>query len=219
MSGNDCISTDNHQQTKRLSIGILGGTFDPVHNGHIEMAQAAMEKRGLERIIFIPAAISPFKAAGPNAGESDRIEMLNRALSDFPHFEISKIELDRKKISYTIDTIRNLDVKLREDGEIFLIIGMDNLLSIAKWKDIKLLVKRCRFIIITRPGYKIDRLSGENKYWSDMIMESGRGDIISLNIPYSSTMIRNAVREGKDISNWVPDKVKSYIMEKGLYVT
>jgi len=88
--------------SRQLSIGILGGAFDPVHNGHLEMARAAMEECGLNRVIFIPAAISPFKIDGPIVGASDRLEMLNRAITGFPDYEISKIELDRKEISYTM---------------------------------------------------------------------------------------------------------------------
>jgi nicotinate-nucleotide adenylyltransferase len=201
----------------QLSFGILGGAFDPVHNGHLEMARAAMEECGLDRVIFIPAAVSPFKTDGPIAAGADRLEMLNRAINGFPYYEISKIELDRKEISYTIDTIRELDRDYGPELELSLIIGMDNLLSIAGWKDIELLIDRCRFIIITRPEFEIGRLTGENKYWTDTIMESGRGCIISLDIPVSSTAIRSAIRRGEDISVLVPDGVGSYIMEKGLY--
>jgi nicotinate-nucleotide adenylyltransferase len=204
---------------RQLSIGILGGAFDPVHNGHLGIARAAMKECGLDRIVFIPAAVSPFKPAGPQAGESDRLEMLRRAIAGCPDYEISKIELDREKISYTIDTILELGKEYGPEVEFFLIIGMDNLLSIAGWRDIELLTDRCSFIIITRPEFEMGELRGENKYWADKIMESGRGCIIPRELPVSSTEIRQAVREGKDISGNVPAGVRSYIMEKGLYRT
>jgi len=214
-------STGNHQLSspvnRQLSIGILGGAFDPVHNGHLEMASAARDECGLDRVIFIPAAVSPFKTGGPVAAGSDRLEMLNRAIAGSPDYEISKIELDRQEISYTIDTIWELDKEYGPEVKLFLIIGMDNLLSIAGWKDIELLIEMCRFIIITRPEFEMGELRGENKYWADKIMESGRGCIISREFPVSSTEIRQAVREGKDISGWVPDTVRSYIMGNGLY--
>ena len=203
--------------SRQLSIGILGGAFDPVHNGHLEMARAAMEECGLNRVIFIPAAISPFKIDGPIVGASDRLEMLNRAITGFPDYEISKIELDRKEISYTIDTIRELHKEYGPKAELYLIIGMDNILAIAGWKDIELLIEKCRFIIITRPEFEIGELTGEDKYWTDKIMDSGRGSILSRHIPVSSTAIRAAIREGKEISAQVPDGVRSYIIEKGLY--
>ena len=214
------LSTVNRQLSspvnRQPSFGILGGAFDPVHNGHLEMARAAMAEGGLDRVIFIPAAISPFKIDGPIASPSDRLEMLNRAIADYPDYEVSEIELDRKEISYTIETIRELE---QEHGgaELYLIIGMDNLLSIAGWKNIELLIERCRFIIITRPEFEIDRLTGENKYWTDKIMVSGRGSIISRDLPVSSTAIREAVGEGEDISDLVPEAVNSYIKETGLY--
>ena len=212
---NQQASTVNRQ----LSIGILGGAFDPVHNGHLEMARAAMEEGGLDRVLFIPAAVSPFKTGGPVAAGSDRLEMLSRAIAGCPDYEISKIELDRNKISYTIETIRELGKEYGPEAELFLIIGMDNLLSIAGWRDIEILTERCSFIIITRPEFEMGELRGENKYWADKIMESGRGCIISRELPVSSTDIRQAIREGKDISRWVPEPVKFYIMEKGLYRT
>ena len=202
---------------RQLAIGILGGAFDPVHNGHMEMARAAMEECGLDRVIFIPAAISPFKTDGPIVGASDRLEMLNLAIAGFSDYEISKIELDRKEISYTIDTIRELHKEYGPKAELYLIIGMDNILAIAGWKDIELLIEKCRFIIITRPEFEIGELTGEDKYWTDKIMDSGRGSILSRHIPVSSTAIRAAIREGKDVSNWVPDGVMYYIIEKGLY--
>lgn len=207
-----------NQDIAHRSIGILGGVFDPVHNGHLEMARAAMEGCGLDWVIFIPASVSPFKTGGPVAGGGERLEMLNRALAGFTDYKISKIELDRKEISYTIDTIWELGEEYGPEAKLFLIIGMDNLLSIAGWKDIELLIERCRFIIITRPEFEIGRLSGEDKYWTDKIMKSGRGRIISRRLPVSSTAIRKAIREGKEISAWVPAGVSSYIMEKGLYI-
>ena len=183
------------------------------------MAAAAMEECGLDRVLFIPASISPFKSSGPVACRVDRLEMLSRAIAGSPDYEISKIELDREKISYTIDTILELGKEYGPEVEFFLIIGMDNLLSIAGWRDIELLTERCSFIIITRPEFEMGELRGENKYWADKIMESGRGCIIPRELPVSSTEIRQAVREGKDISGKVPDGVRSYIMGKGLYRT
>ena len=200
-----------------LKIGVLGGTFDPVHNGHLAMARAALDKFGLQRVIFVPAAVSPYKTGEPVASGDDRVAMLHRAIDSCPEYRISGIELERGGISYTIDTILELH-RDREPGvEIFLIIGMDSLLEISGWERIGTLINLCRFIVVERPEFKPERLTGKNKYWAERIIRPDRSNIIKLSFPISSTGIREAVRAGRDPEQWVPPGVAAYIKEKGLY--
>ncbi|MEA1926809.1 MAG: nicotinate (nicotinamide) nucleotide adenylyltransferase, partial [Candidatus Auribacterota bacterium] len=152
---------------RQPSLGILGGAFDPVHNGHLKMARVAMEEGGLDKVIFIPVAVSPLKTGGPVAESQARLAMLEIALADYPDYVVSGIELDREGISYTIDTLRELREDYGPAAELTLIIGMDNFLSIAGWRDIESLIEMSKFIIISRPGFKINRLAGKDKYWAD----------------------------------------------------
>ncbi|MFH1038789.1 MAG: nicotinate-nucleotide adenylyltransferase [PVC group bacterium] len=199
-------------------IGLLGGAFDPVHNGHLEMARAAMKECGLDRVIFIPASISPFKSSAPRTAARDRLAMLRRALADQPGCAVSGIELARGGVSYTVETVRQIQGEHGPDASLSLIIGMDNLLQIAGWKEIELLIGLCRFIIIARPGCETSRLSGKNKYWAERIIARDRGRILPLSIPISSSAVRGAVREGRDLTGLVPPAVAGYIKEKGLYL-
>ncbi len=200
-----------------LKIGLLGGAFDPVHNGHLEMARAAMQKCGLDRVIFIPASISPYKPEAPHAAPRDRVAMLRRALADQPGFLLSEIELDRGGVSYTIESVRQLRDEYGPSAVFHLIMGMDNLLQIAGWKEIESLIALCRFIIIGRPGCGLGAVTGDNKYWAEQVIRKGGGCVIPLSVPISSSEVRQAIRLGRDLSGLVPPVVASYIEEKNLY--
>lgn len=201
-----------------IKMGILGGAFDPVHNGHLAMARAAMTECGLTEVIFVPAAISPYKTGEPIASERDRVAMLCQAIADQPAYSVSEMELDRGGISYTIETVQQLQRECDPEAEIFLIIGMDNLLGIAGWERIESLIEICHFIVLKRPEFELEQLGGENRYWAERIMDRVRGQIISLSVPVSSTVIRAAAREGRDLSAWVPPGVAAYIKENRLYI-
>ena len=201
--------------TKR--IGILGGTFNPVHNGHLALAKSALERGGLEKIIFIPTALPPHKSSRELITASDRMEMLRRAVGGHPALEVSDIELKRGGKSYTVDTLRQLREVLGPEAEFYLIIGADNLLEIADWREVEKLVRECRFIIITRPGFSLDKLSGENARWANKIIEKDGSNIIELSLPASSSEIRERIGRGENVGNSVPEGVLDYIREKGLY--
>lgn len=142
--------------THRKAIGILGGTFDPVHYGHLVAAQYAAYGFNLDRVIFMPAAHPPHKNAADVLEAKHRLAMLQLAIADNPVFEMSTLEIDRSGVSYTIDTIESMR-RAYTDADLFFIMGMDSLYILDTWKDVQRLVTLCRFIVVTRPNYHLDR--------------------------------------------------------------
>jgi nicotinate-nucleotide adenylyltransferase len=201
--------------TKR--IGILGGTFNPVHNAHLVLASTVLEKYGLEKIIFIPTALPPHKSSRGLITAADRIAMLKLATQKYPVFAVSDLELKRGGKSYTVDTLRELREEFGPEVEFVLIIGSDNLLEIAEWREIETLTELCRFIVVTRPGYPLERLEDENARWAGKILKPDRSNIIELSVDISSSEIREKVRRKEDIRKLVPGEVADYIRRKRLY--
>ncbi len=198
-------------------IGLLGGAFDPVHNGHLEMARAARGAAGLDRVVFVPAAVSPYKTGEASAPAADRLAMLKLATAGRSGWEVCEIELDRGGISYTIDTLRDLRGDLGEGAVFHLIIGMDNYLQIAGWKEIGSVIELSRLVVVARPGFDPARISGESRYWADRIRKSGRLVTVELSVPASSSEIRRLIRAGKDPRPFLPPAVAEYIEEHQLY--
>lgn len=196
-------------------IGIIGGTFDPIHHGHLIAAQWAKEELNLDKVIFIPAANPPHKEGQEILDEKYRYIMVSLAIKDNPHFTVSDHEIQRGGKSYTIDTLKHFK-KVYPDSELLFIMGLDSLLSLDTWKDVEGLMQLCTFVAATRPGYDIDK--------SEKIFEKlppGIKDkIIFLEIPeleISSTLIRDRVRQGKSIKYLVPEVIEQYIYENNIY--
>ncbi len=199
-----------------MKIGILGGSFNPIHTGHIELAKRALQI-GLEKIIFVPTGIQPFKYDIIPAANEDRIAMLELAVSGVSEFIISRCEIDRKGFSYTIDTLRMMR-ELYAGDEIFFIIGCDAFLSIQKWMCAEELLREFSFIIGMRPGCDARELADviadiKRSYGTTMLQ------IDNPMIDISSTEIRQCVRTGcwAGIENNIPEKVKEYIIEHEVY--
>jgi len=189
---------------------IFGGTFDPPHIGHLLIAQTVFESENFERLIFVPANISPAKKNGDSSSPNERSKMLEIALINNPNFEISDLEIKREGISYTIDTIREFvdDLKLDKD-ELFFLMGSDTLKSFHTWKDPEEILNLCNIIVAIRPGFT----PSDIPQW---VLDSVR----FANIPrfeVSSTNIRRRWREGKTIRYMVTKEVWEYIDEKDLY--
>ncbi len=194
-------------------IGIVGGTFNPVHYGHLIAAEEARESLGLDKVLFVPNFVPPHKESSSLASGGERMDMLRLALAGNPSFESSSIELDRGGVSYTIDTVREL-IAGNGEGRFTFISGADAVLT-SKWRDFDgLLALLESFVAVSRPGYSFDDLRERVSVFSN------RDKFVFLEIPggaYSSTDIRKRVAEGRSIRYLVPDPVREYILSNGLY--
>ena len=215
MSINKNNTSDLSHKTR---IGILGGTFNPIHMGHLIMADEVCKRHHLSKVIFIPAYIPPHKYVNDLTDAKHRYQMVKAAINENDKFEISDIEIRREGKSYTIDTVQEILHDYGQDCEVFLIIGADSLNELELWKNIKKLSQLCHFVIVNRPGFSTDatprlaELIG-NKNISDI--EKLRIEIEPVGI--SSTEIRKRLKDGVEIKGLVPDCVEAYIKEHGLY--
>jgi nicotinate-nucleotide adenylyltransferase len=191
-----------------LKIGFLGGSFDPVHFGHLLAAQDAYEQCKLDRLIFVPAAQAPLKSQEMQASSGDRLAMLRAAVAGDSRFEISEVELQRGGVSYTIDTVRHFRV-LFPDAELYWIIGGDQLPRMGLWKEAAELVRMIEFILLERPGHPADQppdIPGLR-----LLRRVGRL------IEISSSEIRDRSRRGLPLQYLCPQEVISLIEVRSLY--
>lgn len=198
-------------------IGLLGGTFNPVHRGHLEIARAARESFRLDEVVFIPVALPPHKRCPDLAPGSARARMLELALAGLGQYSIWRGELERGGVSYTIDTVRSLRRLLGKGAELFLIVGWDNLAEISAWKEISCLIRLCRFIGVTRPGCPARGKTPADERIIRRLLGEGRENLLELEVPVSSSEIRDRVRSGKPVGDLLPGRVEKYIRQKGLY--
>ena len=199
-------------------IGILGGTFDPVHYGHIALAEDAVREAGLHEVVMIPARIQPFKQDREYASGEDRFNMLALAAGKDDHITVSKYELQQESISYTYLTLRHMQEFFGEDTRLYFITGTDSFLKIDTWMNAEELLSNYAYIIGTRPGYRQD----EYRNALQRITAAYGTEVISMNrteLGISATQIRQMVADGKSISDLVPPEVERYIREHGLYRT
>jgi nicotinate-nucleotide adenylyltransferase len=189
------------------TIGILGGSFDPIHIGHLITAQVILEKRNLSKIIFVPCYISPHKIKKGASLPYHRLKMAKLAIKNMPYFEVSDIELKKEEISFTIDTLREMKNKYEN---IELIIGFDNILKFDKWKNPDEIFDIAKVIVMNR---KVENnIFEKNKYY----------DLSSLVdtpiIEISSTKIRERIKNNLPVDFYLPEKVKQYIYKNKLYI-
>ena len=197
-------------------IAVMGGTFDPIHYGHLAVAVAVRDEFETDRVIFIPAGKPPHKKNINLANNEHRYIMSVLAISSNPYFDVSRIELDRDGITYTVDTITELKQCCDKDAEIFFIIGADAINEIFSWKDFRRLLGICSFVAVTRPGYKKTKL---RKMISE-INEKFDSKIYPLEVPalaISSSQIRDKIKTNSSIKYLVPDDVEAYIKKYSLY--
>jgi len=180
-------------------IGVFGGSFDPIHVGHLAIALAAVESVPLDVVLFVPARRSPLKERGPVASEADRHAMLVRAVAGEPRFDVSRIELDREPPSYTVDTLE----ALRERGDLFLILGSDALAELDRWREPERIRALATILVARRPGAP-DAPSGTRTF-----------DAPALDI--SSRELRARAARGLSLRYLVPDGVWQHIEHHGLY--
>ncbi len=197
-------------------VGLMGGTFDPIHYGHLVTAEVARAKFCLDLVIFVPAGIPPHKRGVRISSRTDRYMMTVMATLTNPYFEVSRTELDRPGPSYAIDTVRHLKKEFDEETEIFFITGADAAIEILTWKDAKDLLKECGFIVATRPGCSTGELERR-------LMEARLHSthcICMVEVPalaISSTDIRRRVEQGEPIRYLLPMNVENYVYKTGLY--
>lgn len=194
--------------------GIFGGSFDPIHYGHLMICEYIKEEMGLDKVIFIPTGNPPHKDLGVSA--EDRYEMVRIAISPNPDFEISDIETTRVNLSYTVDTIRELK-KIYKEEKLYFLIGLDSLFQLKTWKKIGDLSQEIEFVVALRPGY-IDKEEIDNEI--DFLRENFGTKINLIKTPLyeiSSTDLRDRIHEGKSLRYLIPKKVLDYIEESGFY--
>lgn len=196
-------------------FGILGGTFDPIHFGHLVLAEKAREAFQLEKVIVVPAAIPPHKIGEVATEAQHRLKMVELAIQGSPWFEVSTVELDREGPSYSIDTIRELKKEF-SDPETALIMGFDSLLELHSWKNYQSILEETKIITAFRPGYPI---LTDNQNWPHFL-KAYRHQILVLEAPLldiSSTWLRVELMYGRSIRYLAPDPVIDYINANGLY--
>ena len=198
-----------------VKAGVLGGTFDPVHNGHIAMAQESRDRLGLDYVVFVPAGNPWLKSDVPVTPAEQRFEMVKLAVGPYPYFKVSRIEIDRSGPSYTVDTVKELKSRSDAKLEIFFILGWDSFIQLPRWHKVSGLVKLCRLVAIPRPGSAPPDLTALEKEipgisQSVILLDTPQIDI-------SATDIRDRVTHGLSLDGVVPEAVEKYIREKGLY--
>ncbi|NJD03859.1 MAG: nicotinate-nucleotide adenylyltransferase [Ruminiclostridium sp.] len=197
-------------------IGILGGTFNPVHYGHLIVAEAVREDFRLDRVLFIPVGIPPHKSFNEVADARHRYNMVKCAIGSNPNFEASHLEIARLGLTYSIDTLTSLKVSYTEKTDFYFIIGADVVPELITWKDYTRVFKMCSFIAVLRPGNDGEAL----KLQIDELTKIHRANIVIARAPQidiSSTVIRERIMSGRTIKYLVPDCVENYILDNGLY--
>jgi nicotinate-nucleotide adenylyltransferase len=193
----------------------MGGTFDPIHLGHLAIAEQARTQLNMTEVIFVPAGDPYFKKSADITSPLHRVSMLTLALLDKACFSVSLIEIERSGPSYAVDTIGKLKERFRTEDDLFFILGWDSLLTLPLWYQPKRLMGLCRFVAALRPGFPQSGIQDlENK-----LPGIAERIVVLANplIDISSTQIRDSVRNGLSIDNQVPPKVAEYIKIHGLY--
>ena len=190
-------------------IGILGGTFDPIHLGHLIIAQEALAQCCLDRVLFVPSADPPHKRVAEMAPAESRARMVTLALDSQPRFELCRIEIERTGKSYTVETLRQLRRKLGTRTEFYLIIGADNAVEMSTWCDPQGVLGLAHVTVAGRPGFLPadvdDRIAAQMRFLDTPLLE------------ISSTQIRSRIRTGRPIRYWVPENVARFIETHRLY--
>ena len=193
-----------------MRIGLFGGTFDPLHVGHLIIAETVLSDFPLDQVLFIPVGITPHKIEEDLSPAEIRLEMVQSAIQHHTGFDVSPVEIESKNISYTIDTIMwfKKTEKYHHD-ELYLLMGSDSFLELDTWKDPDLILEEVHLLVVSRPGFEIRTI--EERFQGKLSIV--KGPLIDI----SSSEIRHRVQLGKSIRYWVPESVEKIIFQKGLY--
>ena len=198
-------------------IGLFGGSFDPIHNGHLHLAEEARCMAKLDQVLFIPTWVSPFKQDSSPASCKQRLDMVRIAISSNPGFAVSDMEIQREEVSYTADTLRRCKAMMGEETRLYFITGTDAFLSIEQWYQAEELLTRYSFIIGSRPGYREEDLDQVIR----RVQTQYGTDIVKIEIPrleISSSDIRQNIQRGKSVRYLLPDPLVHYIERHRLYL-
>ncbi len=199
-----------------MKLGIFGGSFDPVHFGHLLLADLALEAAQLDQILFVPADISPLKPDGPTATDRQRLEMLQLALGGNDKFELSRMEIDREGVSYTVDTLESLHHE-QPDNELFLLVGADSLESFGKWKNIQRICELAIPLVAARQGSNADLNQLAPFVTPERLAEIEQYAFEFPAIEISSTQLRQRVANDESIRYRMPRSVECYLQNAKIY--
>lgn len=211
-----------------MTLGVLGGTFDPIHLGHVAAADAAQHALSLESILLMPSRIPPHRTDPTTAAAEDRFAMAKLAAAERPGWTASRLELDREGRSYTYDTLIELGDGMSEGSQIFFITGADAFAEIASWSRYPAVLDHAHFVVVSRPGITLDSLRERVPSAFSRPLDAARGKqpsaktrviLVEAHTPdISSTDIRHRVRAGHSLSGYVPVSVADYIRDHHLYL-
>lgn len=200
---------------RKKRVGIMGGTFNPIHIGHLIIAEAAYEAYDLDEVLFVPSGISYMKDQSEILDAKKRVHMTGLAIEDNPHFALSTIEIDRDGNSYSYETLETLR-KQNPNTEYFFLVGSDTLFALETWKHPEILLPSCTILVAVRNGVPMEKMQEHAKY-----LEEKFGGSIQLlttpNIEISATDIRNRIAANRNVKYFLPDSVLQFIEKKGLY--
>lgn len=200
-----------------MNIGVLGGTFDPIHKGHLIVAEEAKVRLNLAEILFVPAGLPWLRMNSSILAAEHRVQMVRLAIGDKPYFKLSTMEIERTGPSYTVDTIAELRGQLGAGSELFFILGWDCLAELPKWREPERLIKMCYLVAVPRVGCSLPDLKS-----MEAVIPGLADRVILLDTPevdITASVIRNRVAQGLSIEHLVPEPVDRYIREQGLYTT
>jgi len=200
-----------------MNIGVLGGTFDPIHIGHIMAAEETRAKLNLAEVLFVPAGQPWLKVDIPLSDAEHRVQMVRLAIADKPYFKVSTMEIERAGPSYTVDTITELQAQIGIGDELFFILGWDSLAELPQWREPSRLITMCNLVAVPRPGYPRPNL----KVLGALVPGLSRRVMLmdKPEIDISALEIRSRVARGLSVRHLVPEPVNAYIRQHKLYLT
>lgn len=198
-----------------IKKAIFGGTFDPIHNGHLHIAYAALDTLNLDKIVFVPTGNAPLREEKKVSDAFLRYELVKLAIRKETKFEVSSYEVNKKEISYTYETIQHFKENEKETKWYF-IAGVDCLMELEKWKNVQSIIDNCQIVIYNRPGYE-----NEEVFQQKRLIEKKYGrEILFMSLPameISSTKIKKLMQKGLNVSQYLPANIYYAINELGLY--